>query len=134
MTTNRANTISKHGQMLWRSLSEDLCNSRKLKKGNSDLWNKQASSFQKVDILKNSEKVPYSKSSFYNQLIKYSMFLVSLWAMINTEERTFIASLCVAVLNSLNLIHIVGVQICAPLFCKSVFLQNEPIILTSTLG
>ena len=32
MTPNRANTISKHGQMLWRSLSEDLCNSRKLKK------------------------------------------------------------------------------------------------------
>ena len=32
MTPNLANTISKHGQMLWRSLSEDLCNSRKLKK------------------------------------------------------------------------------------------------------
>ena len=33
----------------------------KVKKGSSDLENKQASSYQKVNVLKNSEKVPYSK-------------------------------------------------------------------------
>ena len=54
---------------------------------------------------RSSEKVPHSKSSyssrhsFSNQLIKYSMFLVSLGAMINTEERTLRASLCVAVVE-----------------------------------
>ena len=68
-----------------------------VKKGSKNLQSKQASSFQKVNVLKNSEKVPYSKSSFYNQLIKYSLFLVSLWLMINTEERTLTASPCVAV-------------------------------------
>ena len=68
-----------------------------VKKGSSDLLNKQASSFQKVDALKNSEKVPYSKSSVYNQLIKFSLFLVLVWPMINTEERTLTASLCVPV-------------------------------------
>ena len=40
-----------------------------------------------------SEKVLYSKSSCsILQLIKYSMFLVSLRAMINTEERALTAS------------------------------------------
>ena len=39
-----------------------------------------------------SEKVPYSKSSssrliFCNQVIKYFIFLVSLWTMLNTEEK-----------------------------------------------
>ena len=31
----------------------------KVKKGSSDLKNKQASSFQKADVLTNPEKVPY---------------------------------------------------------------------------
>ena len=58
--------------MLWRRLSEGLCNSRKLKKVAAIYkTNKQTSSFEKVDALKNSEKVPYLKSSFYNQPIKY---------------------------------------------------------------
>ena len=44
-----------------------------------------------------SEKVPYSKGScsrfnFCNELIKYSLFLVFLSAMINIEERTFAVS------------------------------------------
>ena len=43
------------------------------------------------------KKVPYSKSScsklvFFNQPITYSMFLVSLWAIIITEERTHITT------------------------------------------
>ena len=47
------------------------------------------------------EKVPdsessYSRLTFCKQLIKYSMFLVSLSAIINPEERTLRASLCVA--------------------------------------
>ena len=51
---------------------------------------------------KGSEKVTYSKSSYYRlifckQLIKYSMFLLSFRAMTNTEERTVTTSLCVAV-------------------------------------
>ena len=50
------------------------------------------------------EKISHSKSSysgiiFCNQLIKYSMFLVSFWAIINTEERTLRASLCVTVVE-----------------------------------
>ena len=84
-----------------KSLGKNLCNSRKLKKvvviKGSSKTNKQTSSFQKVNVFKNSEKVPYSKSSFYNQLIKYSLFLVSLWPMINTEERILTALSCVAV-------------------------------------
>ena len=49
--------------------------------------------------IRDSEKIPHSKSShsrhfFCNQIIEYSVFLVS---MINTEERTLTASLCVAV-------------------------------------
>ena len=97
MTPNRANTISKHGQMLWKSLSEDFCDSRKLKQVVAIYKTNKASSFQKVDVLKNLEKVPYAKSSFYNQLIKYSLFLVSLWPMINTEKRTLTASPCIAI-------------------------------------
>ena len=78
MTANRANTISKHGQMLGRSLLEDLRNSRKLEKAVAVYKTNKLSSFQKVDVPENPEKVPYSKSSFYNPLIKYSLFLVSL--------------------------------------------------------
>ena len=100
----------------------------KVKKGSSDLWNKQGSSFENVDVLKNSEKVPHSKSSFYNQLIKCSLFLVSLWPVINTEERTRIASPCVAALNSLNLIYIGGcADLRTPLLWTGVSLKNEPI-------
>ena len=51
-----------------------------------------------------SENVPYSKGSwsrliFFDQLIKYSIFLVSLWIMINTEERTLTVSPCVGVVE-----------------------------------
>ena len=51
-----------------------------------------------------SEKAPHSKSSysrasFSNQLIKYSMFLVSLRAMMNRVERTLRALLRVVVVN-----------------------------------
>ena len=47
--------------------------------------------YQKKD--KGSEKVPYSKIScskltFFNQPITYSMFIVSIWAIIITEEKT----------------------------------------------
>ena len=47
------------------------------------------------------EKVPYPKSScfrliFCNQIIKYSVFLVSLRGMIITEKRTLAASPCLA--------------------------------------
>ena len=73
-------------------VGKDLCKFTKVKKGSSDLKNKQALSFQKVNVFKNSEKIPYLKSSFYNQLIKYSLFLVSLSPVINTEERTLTAS------------------------------------------
>ena len=56
-----------------------------------------------------SEKVPYSKSSCLrlfsatNSLNKITLFLVSFWPMINTEERTLIASPCVAVWTHLTL-------------------------------
>ena len=51
-----------------------------------------------------SEKVPHSKSShsrliFCNQLIKYSMLLVSFWEIINTEGRTLKAWVCVTVVE-----------------------------------
>ena len=51
-----------------------------------------------------SRKVPHSKCSysrliFCKQLIKYSMLLVSLWAILNTAEITPGASLCVAVVE-----------------------------------
>ena len=36
---------------------------------------------------------------FCNQLIKYSVYSVTLWAMINTEERTLIVSPCLAVVE-----------------------------------
>ena len=74
----------------------------KVKKVSSDLKVKRTSLFQKKT--RGSVKLPHSKSSysrlnFCNQLIRYSMFLVSLWAIINTEGRTLRASLCVAVVE-----------------------------------
>ena len=78
---------------------KDLHNSRKLRKavaiklGNKFfpvmLWRK----YRKKD--RDSEKVLYSKSCcskliFFNQPITYSVFLVSLWTIIITEERTHI--------------------------------------------
>ena len=53
---------------------------------------------------RSSEKVPHSNSIcsrliFCNQLIKYSMFLVSLWAMIKTEERALTLSPWLAVVE-----------------------------------
>ena len=72
----------------------------KVKKVSSDLKIKLV--FSKKDMslkTRGSEKVSHSKSSYCNQLIKYSMFLESLWAMINSEKRTLRASLRVAVLE-----------------------------------
>ena len=71
----------------------------KVKKGSSHLQNRQTNSFQHVSEestgkkIEARKKVPYSKSScsksiFFNQPITYSMFLVSLWAIIITEEGT----------------------------------------------
>ena len=41
----------------------------------------------------------------YVKIVKYSMFLVSVWAIIMTEERTLTTSLWVAGSNSFNFIH-----------------------------
>ena len=72
------------------------------------------------------KKVPYSKSSFSrlifcNQQIKYSMFLVSLWAIINTKERTLTTSLCITV-----------VELTPLSFISWCFLENQPITLCLT--
>ena len=84
----------------------------KVTKGSSDLYNKQTSSLYWGNVFKNSENVPYSKSSFCNQLIKYSLLLVSLWPTINTEERTLTTSPYVAVFE-LTLPYLYrGIQIC----------------------
>ena len=54
-----------------------------VKNDNSDLKIKQTSSFQKVYVFKRpgkkylTEKSSYSRLNFCNQLIKYSMFLLS---------------------------------------------------------
>ena len=53
---------------------------------------------------RSSEKKPYSKSScsrliFCDQLIKCSVFLVSFWAAIKTEERTVTVSPLLAVVE-----------------------------------
>ena len=52
---------------------------------------------KKYMSLRGSGKVPDLKSSCSR--LKYSMFLVSLSAMINTEERTLTASTCVVVVE-----------------------------------
>ena len=80
---------------------KELCNSPKLRKVVAIYETSKLVLFFKT---KGSEKVLYSKSScfryiFCNQLIKYSLFSVSLWAMINTEERTLIVSPYVAVVE-----------------------------------
>ena len=53
---------------------------------------------------KASEKVPhpksYSRLIFWKQLIKYSMFKVSLRTMINTVERALTEPLCLAVMEA----------------------------------
>ena len=77
---------------------KELCDSRKLRKVLVIYkTNKLVLSLK----TRGSEKVTYSKSScsrliFCNQLIKYSVFLVSLRTMIKTEERTLTASPCLA--------------------------------------
>ena len=76
---------------------KSLGDSRKLRKivtiyktGKLILSKKSLKKYQKKD--RGSEKLTYSKSScskliFINQSITYSMFMVSLWAIIITEER-----------------------------------------------
>ena len=96
-----ANTISKQGQRLWRNPSARQVPSKftKVKKSGSYLQNIQTNSFQKNLWKKYQkkdrglEKLPYSKSSyskliFLDQPITYSIFMVSLWAIIIIEERT----------------------------------------------
>ena len=105
----------------------------KVKKGSSDLKRKQASSFQKVNVPKNLEKVPYSKISFYNQLIKYSLFLVSLWPMINTEEKNSHSITVRSCFWTHLTLFISGVCKSAhPSFVNWCFLKNKPIILCFT--
>ena len=104
----------------------------KVKKGSNDLQNKQASSFQKVDVLKNSEKVPNSKSSFYNQLIKYSLFLVSFRRIINTEERILTESVCSYFQTHLPLFISRVCRSAHPSLVNQCFLNNKPIILCFT--
>ena len=79
----------------------------KVKKGSSDLKSKQASSFQKVNVLQNSEKVPYSKSSFYNQLIKYPVSVITLTNDKYRRKKLSQHHCARLFSNSLNLIHIV---------------------------
>ena len=72
------------------------------------------------------EKVPYSKSScsrliFSNQLIEYSLFLVLLWVMINTEERTLTALQCV------NIVKLTNLVILDPSFVGLCLLKKDPI-------
>ena len=76
---------------------------------------------KKKNVLKNSEKVPYSKSGFYYQIIKYS--LVPGITLTNDKYRNKNSQHHRALLfsNSLNLIHVGVVQIYALLFCKPVF-------------
>ena len=87
---------------------------------------------------KGSEKVPYSKSRcskviFFNQTMKYSRFLVSLWAIIVTEERTHTIIVCKLLPNSFNPIYIGCVQIYTPLsFLSCCLLEREPITLCVT--
>ena len=80
-----------------------LHNSRKLRKavavyktGKLIISNRYLKKVPKKKI-EARKKVPYSKSNcskfiFFNQPITYSMFLVSLWAIIITEKRTRITT------------------------------------------
>ena len=89
---------------------------------------------------KGSEKVPHSKISdprltFCNQLIKYSVSLVSLWAMINTQERTLKASLTVRSCCQLHFLILFLLGVCRsahPSFISWYLLKNEPITLCLT--
>ena len=108
MTPNCTNTISNmdedHQEIPLQS--KEFYNSGKLTKVvaiykiNKSVLSKKQMSLKTRGLA----KVPYSKSScsrliFCNQLIKYSVFLVSLWAMMKTEERTLTASPCLVVVE-----------------------------------
>ena len=108
MTPYCANTITKHGTGCEEipQQGRDICNSRKLRKVAAiHKINKLVLSKKSMSLkTRGSEKVSLSKSSCFRlilcyQLIKSSMFLVSLLAVINTEERTLTASPCVAVIQ-----------------------------------
>ena len=119
-----------------KSLGKNLCNSRKLKKvvviKGSSKTNKQTSSFQKVNVFKNSEKVPYSKSSFYNQLIKYSVSSITLTNDKYRRKNSHSITVCSCFRTHLTL-FISGVcRPAHPSFVNWWFLKNEPIILCLT--
>ena len=93
---------------------EKLCTSRKLRKvvaiykTNKLVLSKRYISSKTRD----PEIVPYSNSSRSRLIFcKYSLFLVSLRAVIHIEERTLIPSPCVQLLlNSRNPTHIADLQ------------------------
>ena len=95
MTPNCANTISniEKGQEIPLQ-GKNFCNLRKLSKVvaiykiNKLVLSKKYMSLKTRSL----EIAPYSKRScsrliFGNQLIKYSVFLVTLWGMIKTKQR-----------------------------------------------
>ena len=132
----RKHNIETWTNLMKKSLGKNLCNSRKLKKvvviKGSSKTNKQTSSFQKVNVFKNSEKVPYSKSSFYNQLIKYSVSGITLTNDKYRRKNSHSITVCSCFRTHLTL-FISGV--CRPAQSSCVnrcFLKNEPIILCLT--
>ena len=104
----------------------------KVKKGSSDLQNKQASSFQKVDVLKNSEKVPYSKSSFYNQLIKYSVSGITLTNDKYRKKNSHSITVRSCLRTHLTLFISRACRSAHPSFVNRCFLKNKPIFLRLT--
>ena len=109
MTPNCANIISNMQKGCQEILlqGKDFRNSRTLRKVVAIYQTNKLVLSKKYMSLKtrSSEKVLYSKTNcsrliFCNQLIKYSVFLVSLSAMIKTEDRTVTASPWLAVVES----------------------------------
>ena len=104
----------------------------KVKKDGSDLSNKQASSFKKIDLLKNSEKVPYSKSSFYNQLIKYSVSGITLTNDKYRKKNSHSITVRSCLRTHLTLFISGACRSGHSSFVNQCFVKNEPIILCLT--
>ena len=96
-----------------------LNNSRKLKKGSSDLKSKKINSFKKVSYLKNQK---LRKSTLLKKWHQFEQLQLHRQGLSHHYYVQLVS-------NSLNLVHIEGAPICAPLsFINHCLLKIELII------
>ena len=106
--------------------SKDVHNSRKLWKAVA-IYKTNKLGLRRDQRKYLTQKVAGSTLILFNQLIKYSMFLVSLWARIITHERT-LNHYPKLLSNSLNPTHIADAQSTHPSFISRCLLKTNQLL------